>query len=159
MIERALRPCYQQSVRWLAQRVRWLAVTSLVLLGGCPQPGGGSTLGTECFVDDECDAGQLCARDGLCWLAEDVHPARATWTVNGERASTTACALHPELYIEFRGPTVENLGFSPVTCATWLFPVDKLPRGYTRVELGVDRGPWVTGVLSETGLATLDLTF
>ena len=159
MIEWARRPCYQQSVRWLAQRVRWLVVTSLVLLGGCPQPGGGDTIGGECFANEECNTGQLCARDGLCWLAEDVHAARVMWTVNGGRPDATTCAPHPDLYIEFRGPTVEELGFSPVPCATGQFPVDKLPRGYTRVELGVDRGPWVTGAFSEAGFVTVDLTF
>jgi len=140
--------------------MRLAVAISLVLLGGCPQPGGDDgTVGLSCFVDEECSAGEVCARDSQCWLASDVRPVRATWTLNGQPADETTCARFPELYIEFHGSSVDDLGFSPVPCANGLFTVDKLPRGFTRVEVGVDRGPWDSASFNSAGQAALDLLF
>jgi hypothetical protein len=153
-IERAERPCYQQSVRLLA-------ALSLVLLGACPRPDdGGGTVGSECFVDQECSTGEVCARDGLCWLAADVRAVKTTWTINSQPANATACGRYSELYIQYQGRTIDNLGFSPVPCANGEFNIDKLPRDYTRVEVGVDNGgPWNATSIGSTGQAQLDLRF
>jgi hypothetical protein len=139
--------------------VRSLALLSLVLLGACPAPGGPAST-NECFVDEECDTGELCARDSQCWPAADVHEVKTTWTLRGQPANDTTCARYPDLYIQFQGRSVESLGFSPVPCANGQFTVDKLPREFTRVELGVDNGgPWTAGSIGSTGQAALDLTF
>lgn len=154
MIERAGGPCYQGSVRLVA-------ALSLVVLGACPHPGnGGPSGGGECFVDEECVTGEVCARDELCWPASDVRLVKATWTLRGQPATETTCARHPDLYIQFQGGAVEDLGFSPVPCANGQFTIDKLPRSYTRVELGVDDGgPWTATSIGSTGQIALDLTF
>jgi hypothetical protein len=138
--------------------VRLLAALSLVLLGACPRID--DTLGAECTGDQQCSAGEVCARDNLCWRGADVRFVKATWTVDGMPPSDVSCARHPDLYIQFQGASViENLGFSPVPCANAQFIVDKLPRDYTRVELGVDRGPWNTTPITPAGVAAIDLRF
>jgi hypothetical protein len=137
--------------------VRLFAVMSLVALGACPR--SDDTLGDQCLVDKECSAGEVCARDNLCWRGSDVRFVKATWTVDGKPPSDVSCARHPELYIQFQGSVIENLGFSPVPCVNGQFIVDKLPHDYTRVELGVDRGPWDTTPITPAGVAALDLTF
>jgi len=139
--------------------VRAIAAISLVLLGGCPQPGDGSTIGQTCFVDEECSSREACARDGLCWLAVDVRPVKTFWTVNGQAATQAACSRYPNLYVQYQGRTVENLGFSPVPCDIGEFNVDKLPRDYTRVEVGVDGGPWNATSIGSSGQVTVDLRF
>jgi hypothetical protein len=141
------------------ESVRPLAAIALVLLAGCPPPGDGSTLGDACFVDQECSSGELCGRDGLCWRETDIRELKTSWTINGQPATTTTCARHPDLYIEYRGSTIEDLGFSPVPCEAGQFNVDKLPRDYTRVEVGVDRGPWSATTIGANGTITLDLRF
>lgn len=138
-----------------------LAALPLVLalsLGACPGPSDPST--GECNVDEECRSGEVCARDNLCWRTSEVRFVKATWTVNGQPASATACARYPDLYIEFRGTSVQSLGFSPVPCENGQFSVDKLPLGFTRVELGVDNGgPWRATSIGAAGTAALDLSF
>ena len=148
--------------------MRLAALPSLVLapilalgLGGCPPPGGGGPTDGECLVDEECGGGDVCARDNLCWSASEVRFVKATWTLRGQAPDATTCAKYPDLYIEFRGPGVENLAFSPVPCANGQFVVDKLPREFTRVELGVaaSSGPWMVTSIGSTGTAALDLAF
>ena len=129
----------------------------LVALGACPR--AGDTLGAECGDDEQCSGGEVCARDNLCWRGADVRFVKATWTVNGQPPSDTSCVRYPDLYIQFQGSVIENLGFSPVPCVNAQFIVDKLPRDYTRVELGVDRGPWNTTPITPAGVAALDLRF
>lgn len=137
------------------------AALSLVLalgLGACPGPGGPST--GECNMDEECGGGEVCARDNLCWKASEVRFVKATWTVSGQPASAAACARYPDLYIDFYGTSVQNLGFSPVPCENGQFAIDKLPRGFTRVEVGVDNGgPWRATSISAAGTAAVDLVF
>jgi hypothetical protein len=141
--------------------VKLVAAMSLVLLGACPAPGGGGPVsGAECFVDEECITGEVCARDDVCWPAADVRPVRTTWTVRGQPASETTCAGFPDLHIVFDGSVRDTLGFSPVPCAIGQFFIDKLPRPFTRVELGVDdTRMWATTTIGPTGMAALDLTF
>ena len=139
--------------------MRSLAALSLVLLAACPPTGGGGSDGDDCFVDEECATGEVCARDDLCWPAADVRPVETTWTVRGQPASETTCARYPELYIEFDGSVRDELGFSPVPCAIGRFTVDKLPRAFTRVELGAEGGPWKATTISLSGDAQIDLAF
>jgi hypothetical protein len=139
--------------------VRRFAAVSLVLLGAClPRGGTGGPAGAACFVDDECRAGELCARDGHCWPSAEVRRVMTTWTVRGQPASEATCARAPDLHIIFDGDVPDHLGFSPVPCMLGLFVVDKLPRPFTRVELGVDDvGPWRTTSITSSGTATFDL--
>ena len=142
--------------------MRALAAVSLVLLGACFPPSGGGGGGgddLECFVDEECASGEVCARDDECWPAEDVRAVKTTWTVNGMPASETTCARFPDLHIIFQ-TTSDDLGFSPVPCAQGSFNIDKLPRAYTRIELGVDDTRlWTTTSIGSTGQVVLDLRF
>jgi hypothetical protein len=152
MIERPGRPCYQESVRLAA-------ALSIVLLGACPRPGGddGPGGGGECFVDAECITGEVCARDDVCYPASEVRAVRTTWTLRGQPASATTCAQAPDLHIIYDGNVADDLGFSPVPCETGSFFIDKLPRPFTRVELGVDGGAWRAASIGPDGTATLDL--
>ncbi len=138
-----------------------MLAVSLVLLGACRLPeaddGPGPRNG-ECFVDEECFTGEVCARDEQCWPASEVRHVKATWTVRGQPATETTCARARDLHIIFDGDVRDHLGFSPVPCAIGQFVVDKLPRAFTRVELGVDDvGPWRTTTISSSGTATFDL--
>ncbi len=153
-IERFRGPCYQQSVRLAA-------AVSLVLLGACPRPyeddapiGGG-----ECFVDQECITGEICARDDQCWPESEVRSVKTTWTLRGQDANPLTCAQTPDLHIIFDGNVRDDLGFSPVPCSIGQFVVDRLPRPFTRVELGVDNGPWRTATIGVSGTAAIDLPF
>jgi hypothetical protein len=141
--------------------VRRFAAVSLVLLGACRLPGeaDGGLHGGACFVDEECRSGEVCARDEQCWPASEVRRVMATWTVRGQPASEATCARAPDLHIIFDGNVPDDLGFSPVPCVIGQFVVDKLPRPFTRVELGVDDvGPWRTTTITSAGAATFDLS-
>lgn len=162
MIEPRARPCYQGIVRRSPLRsVLALAVLAPAMLAGCPGVGGRSpTGGGECFVDQECISGEICARDELCWPADEVRLVKATWTVRGMPASEATCAQHPDLHIRFDGNVSDDLGFSPVPCATGMFVVDKLPLPFTRVELTIGKnGPGNTASINSAGMAALDLPF
>ncbi|HSK02313.1 MAG TPA: hypothetical protein VK932_13770 [Kofleriaceae bacterium] len=138
--------------------MRRFAAVSLVLLGACRLPGETGGGGAACFVDEECRAGEVCARDEHCWPASEVRRVMATWTVRGQPASEATCARAPDLHIIFDGNVPDDLGFSPVPCVLGQFVVDKLPRAFTRVELGVDDvGPWRTATITSSGTATFDL--
>lgn len=137
-------------------------MVSLVLLGACPPPSGGGDGGGddfECFVDEECASGEVCARDDECWRAEDVRAVKTTWTIRGMPADETTCARFPDLHIIFETSN-DDLGFSPVPCAQGEFNIDKLPRAYTRLEIGVDNTRmWTTVTIGSTGQVALDLSF
>jgi hypothetical protein len=127
---------------------------SSVLLGGCPMGNGG---GGECTVDRECIRSEVCARDGSCMAASALRDVKATWTLSGMTASETTCAGHTDLYISFEGGPGESIGFSPVPCANGQFLITKLPKTYTRVELGVHNGASESAVVDSSNQATLDL--
>ena len=129
----------------------------LMLLGGCPQPGGPGG-GNACFVDEECVQGEVCARDEICWPQGEVRFVKATWTVNGMAASKTTCASHPDLYIRFDGNVPDDLSFAPVPCEIGQFIVDRLPQPYTTVELRLNkRTPGRITAIGADGTAALDL--
>lgn len=150
-IERPRAPCYQGSVRPIA-------LLSLILLGACP-PQGGDTGGGECFVDGECVSGEVCARDGHCWPQAEVRRVETTWTLRGQPANATSCASAPNLHIVFDGNVSDDLGFEPVPCEIGQFVIDKLPRSFTIVELGVDDRAWRRASISSAGTASIDLPF
>jgi hypothetical protein len=136
-------------------RARSLAWVMLpIVLGGCPLgPAGGG----ECSVDRDCSGSEVCARDGACASPSSVRDVKATWTVRGMPATAESCAGHPDLYITFEGNPGESLGFSPVPCLNGLFTVTKLPRTYTRVELGIRHGTSDFASIDASGAALLDL--
>jgi hypothetical protein len=140
--------------------VRALALMPLVLLGACVPPGGDDApTGGECFVDQECVAGEVCARDGLCWAESEVRSVRTTWTMRGLPADATTCSRSPNLYIEYDGNVSDDLGFSPVPCELGLFNIDRLPRPFTRVEVGVKNGPWARTTIDVSNEVAFDLMF
>lgn len=114
------------------------AVLAVVLGAGClaPTPSG------ECHTDPECDDGEVCARDGMCTSAAGVRSLTTTWTIQGAPADATTCAPHPEFFISFIGYDYgDQLGYAPVPCALGRFFIDKLPRRFRAVELGIEGGP------------------
>jgi len=134
--------------------MRLLVLAPVVLLAGCPMGQGG---GGECNADRECITAEVCARDGSCMAPSALRDVKAVWTLSGMTASVTTCASHPDLYINFEGGPGESIGFSPVPCANGQFVITKLPKTYTRVELGVHNGATGSAVVDSTNLATLDL--
>lgn len=134
----------------VAMRAALLA--SVVLLGGCPRQGGG-----ECMVDGECLSSEVCARDGSCATPSNVRDVKAVWTLRGMPATDTTCAGHPQLYINFNGGPGEEIGFSPVPCNLGQFVITKLPKSYTRVELGAYGGYSGEVVVDSSNMARIDL--
>lgn len=112
----------------------------------------------ECELDSDCGSG-VCARDGACTTSDDVRSVKTTWTINGAPASEGACRGLP-LYIAFADDdTGETLEFDPVPCALGQYLIDKLPRRFDSVEVGVDvdGGPWDATTIDAAGTARLDL--
>jgi len=122
---------------------------------GWTRPGG--TPITGCRQDSECGA-QTCARDGECYPAASVRSVTTTWTVDGEVASTTSCAGHPNLYIHFQTLAGDSFGFAPVPCKNGKFFVDKIATSFTRVEMGIDgASSGNVATISSDGTAVIDL--
>ncbi|HSD90916.1 MAG TPA: hypothetical protein VLB44_25505 [Kofleriaceae bacterium] len=124
----------------------------LVLLAGCPGGGG------DCQIDQDCSGSEICARNGECHAASDVRTIHVTWTIRGMPASSTTCATTPNFYILFSSPQVsDTYGYEPVPCAAGLFTIDKLPKRFNAVELGVDGGYSELAAFDAQGNATFDL--
>jgi hypothetical protein len=139
--------------------VRAIAAVSLVLLGACPAPSGGGSDDIECFVDEECGGGEVCARDDQCWPAAQVRAVKTIWTIRGQPANETTCAGFPELHIIY-GSRNDDVGFAPVPCAQGEFNIDKLPTAFTRIELGIDdTSRWATTSIGSSGQVLIDLRF
>jgi hypothetical protein len=124
--------------------------------GGCSlTPSGG-----ECNNDSQC-GDDVCARGGECVARSNVRSVMVKWTVNGAAAGTAACTEHPALYLQFDGADYgDTLRFAPVPCVEGSFYVDKLPRRYGQVELGIEGGTGagdITPIDASTALAQLDL--
>jgi hypothetical protein len=146
----------------------------LALLGGCftqpaqdpgYTPGWGSGIGGGdgpggfgCHTDSDCGS-QVCARDGECLLASEVHIIHVTWTVNGAAASPATCAQSPDLELTFEADYSQSFGFAPVPCMAGKFTVDKMPTSYTTVMLGPEAslGDGPSTAFDAQGNATLDL--
>ncbi len=132
--------------------MRLAFVLLLAPLAGCPIEGTG-----DCQLDSEC-GDLVCARDGICMTADSVRAVKATWTINGVAANAESCASAPDLYIRFNGATRDDsLGFSPVPCFTGQFTIDKLPKRFVSVQLGVDGGTREVVDIDDSGMAIIDL--
>lgn len=126
--------------------------------GGWTGPGG-DPISYGCRLDAECP-GQVCARDGACYPATSIRAVHATWTIDGQPATTATCADHAFLTIHFTANAAlgESFGYAPVRCTNGRFTVDKLPMAYTRVELGTENGgAQSSATIDDTGDAALDL--
>ena len=119
---------------------------------GCPRGGSGD----ECVVNSECAADEVCGRDKSCTDPSNVREVTVTWTVNGSPANTQSCESR-DFSLTFYGDDFgDELGFTPVPCVTGQFFIDRLPRRFHTVELGVggSRVP-----ISSSGTAMGDLRF
>jgi hypothetical protein len=128
------------------------ALAAIVLVAAaCGPPGD------ECTVDDDCGGGRVCARNSECLAASDVRSARVTWTIRGQPPNSALCAATPSFYILFYASPGDTFGFDPVPCATGLFSIDKLPRRFISVEIGVDGGYSDDKAFDSQGNAAFDL--
>ncbi len=153
---------------------------AFVLLSGCIQPaqpdpgpgpdpsgwgsgpgGGGGQTGSWCHADTDCGGGYVCARDGECLTSSQVRAVHVTWTLQSEPASSTTCAMSPNLDITFVDNTGNQFGFSPVPCVEGKFTIDKLPTWYTTVGLARtgDYGGGTSGTFASDGTVALDLSY
>ena len=128
------------------------AALLVVLLASCGTPSGGA-----CEVDDDCSGNDVCARNGEC--TDTARSVRVTWTIRGMPASASSCAQSPNLFIVFSSPSpTDQYGYEPVPCASGVFTVDKLPRRFNAVELGVrSTGYSEFATFDSQGNAKLDL--
>jgi hypothetical protein len=125
----------------------------LLLLAGCPD-----TTGSDCQVDGDCGGNNVCARNGECISPSDARGVRVTWTLRGMAASATTCARTPNFYVMFSSPArSDTYGYEPVPCAAGLFSVDKLPKRFNAVELGVSGGYSEVAAFDSQGNAAFDL--
>jgi hypothetical protein len=125
----------------------------LLALAGCPK----DSPPAECMADSDCGT-QVCARTGECLPATSVEPAKVTWTIRGSAASPTTCAQSPELYIQFDSQDPQDIfGYAPVPCDPGQFLVDKLPKRYIQVEMGIDNRFLDAQPIDATGHASFDL--
>jgi hypothetical protein len=136
--------------------MRFAVPALLACLSACSLTGTGN--GGECVRDDQC-GDDLCARSGECLGASNLRQVTVKWTVNGANASAATCAAHPDLYVRFDGPDYgDTLRFAPVPCSQGSFFVDKLPRRYQQVELGLENSTGdVTSIDVTTAQAQFDL--
>lgn len=117
--------------------MRYAALALMACLAGCSLTSGS---GGECVNDSQC-GDEVCTRGGECMARSSVHSVLVKWTVDGEAASATSCSAHPDLYLQFHGSDYgDTLRFEPVVCSQGQFFVDKLPKRYLQVELGVAGG-------------------
>jgi hypothetical protein len=125
----------------------------LVLLAGCPS----SSQPDECTVDSDCSGG-VCARTGECLSASSVHPVKVTWTIRGSAASPTTCGNSADFYVQFDSPDPQDIfGYEPVPCDQGQFLVDKLPKRYVQVEIGIDDRFLDAQPIDALGSASFDL--
>lgn len=124
----------------------------LLALAGCFRGSGG-----DCEVDADCSNG-VCARNSECLPAAEVRSVRVSWTIRGMPASATTCTPHPNFYLLFASSQVnDTFGYEPVPCASGLFTVDKLPRRFVSVEIGVENWFQEDQAFDSQGNAAFDL--
>ena len=109
----------------------------------------------ECETDDDC-AGNVCARDSLCYPSSEVREVMTTWTIQGRTASPVTCGPVTDLSIGFSGGSTEQLAYAPVPCEVGQWFMDRLPRSYTFVELGKENGFPESKAIG-AGVVTFDL--
>jgi hypothetical protein len=134
--------------------MRIALVIAVALAAACS--GGG----TECSMtgEDDCTGGLVCARSSECLPPEEIWKVSISWTVRGQVANATSCAPAPSLYLLFySGTPGDEFGYQPVPCVAGLFTMDKLPRRFTGVEIGVDGGFNAEKSINAQGLVAFDL--
>jgi hypothetical protein len=115
--------------------MRFAALALIACLTGCSLTSSSS--GGECVSDSQC-GDDVCTRGGECLARGNVRGVMVKWTVEGTAASVTSCDTHPDLYLQFNGTDLgDTLRFEPVACSQGQFFIDKLPKRYLQVELGV----------------------
>ncbi len=128
-----------------------LLVCLILACSGCPRGGG-----SDCEDNADCASDEVCGRDHGCTDPSNVREVTVTWTVNGGDANVQSCAPRPDFSMTFLGSDIsDELGFTPVPCATGQFFVDRLPRRFHTVELGIG-GPRV--MIRSDGTATGNLS-
>jgi hypothetical protein len=131
--------------------MRW--AVALALLAGCPT----ASPPAECMLDSDCGT-QVCARTGECLPASSVQPVKVTWTIRGSAASPATCSTSPELYIQFDSLDPQDIfGYAPVPCDPGQFLVDKLPKRFIQVEMGIDNRFLDSQPIDARGSASFDL--
>ncbi len=131
--------------------MRALAVVVLACIG-CSGTSG------DCSIDTDCRTGSVCARNSECLPADEVRAVRITWTNNGQPANDMLCARTPNFYVLFGGTQAyDTFGYEPVPCRAGLFTVDKLPRRFVSVEIGVENGISEVAAFDAQGNAAFDL--
>jgi len=117
-----------------------------------------------CTADSQCGAGEVCARNYTCLSASSVHAIHVTWTIQTQTANQTSCSTAgaSSLEIDFSGNAESPWGYAPVPCMEGKFSIDKMPTGYTYVNLGRD-GDVNSGsgakIDATTGNAVIDLPY
>lgn len=135
--------------------MRYAACALMACLAGCSLT---SSSGGECVNDSQC-GDDVCARGGECTARASVRSVMVRWTVSGAAASATACTAHPDLFLQFDGADYgDTVRFAPVVCSQGQFPVDKLPKRYQQVELGIEGATGnVVPIDANTAQAQFDL--
>lgn len=135
--------------------MRYAGLALMACLAGCSLTPG---TGGECVNDSQC-GDDVCARGGECLARSSVRSVMVKWTVDGSAASTSTCSAHPDLYLQFDGTDYgDTLRFAPVVCNQGSFFVDKLPKRYQQVELGIDGSTGsVLAIDAKTAQAQFDL--
>jgi hypothetical protein len=137
------------------QAMRFAGLALMACLAGCSLTSG---TGGECVNDSQC-GDDVCTRGGECDARANVRAVMVKWTVDGVAASGTTCTAHPDLYLQFNGTDYgDTLRFEPVVCSQGSFFVDKLPKRYQQVELGIQGGTGtVLGIDPASAQARFDL--
>lgn len=113
--------------------MRCAALALMACFAGCSLTSSG---GGECVSDSQC-GDDVCTRGGECAARSSVRSVMVKWTIEGVAASATSCSAHPDMFVQFDGSdSGDTLRFEQVACSQGQFPVDKLPKRYTQVELG-----------------------
>lgn len=135
--------------------MRYVGLALMACLAGCSLTSG---TGGECISDSQC-GDDVCTRGGECAARTNVRSVMVKWTVDGTAASVTTCDPHRDLYLQFNGTDYgDTLRFEPVVCSQGSFFVDKLPKRYQQVELGVQGGTGTLGMIDQTSAqAVFDL--
>lgn len=122
--------------------------------------GGGGPTGFGCHADSECGS-LVCARNGECMAARDVHVIHVNWTVGEEPASDTSCTAAPKLSITFSSGVGDEFGFAPVPCNAGRYTIDKMPTRINNVQLArqYEYGGGAYGSFDATGNVLLDLPY
>jgi hypothetical protein len=130
---------------------------------GSGEGGSGGSSGFGCHADADCGGTFVCARDGECLTAANVHVIHVVWTLDQQPASQASCATIPApLELSFTDQDGATFGFAPVPCVEGKFTIDKMPTSYTSTSLypeyNYDAGG-ANGYFDATGTATLDLPY